>query len=63
MTPLFQPAALAQASCGLTTQCGLTRALNVLYGAATFLTLVLITVLGVAIYFYRRNKRSEPKDK
>jgi hypothetical protein len=62
----FQPDALAlldsQANCGITTQCGLDRALQVLYGAAGLLMIILLVVLAIALYFYRKNKTSEPKD-
>jgi hypothetical protein len=59
----FAPAlALADTpNCSLNTRCGLDRVLHLLYGAATVLTLVLAVVLVLAIYFYRRNKRSEPR--
>ena len=48
-------------NCGLNTRCGLNRVLHLLYAAATVLTLVLAVVLVLAIYFYRKNKRSEPR--
>jgi hypothetical protein len=66
MADIFQPVALAlldsQANCGIVTQCGLDRALHVLYGAAGFLIVILLIVLTIALYFYRKNKTSEPKD-
>jgi hypothetical protein len=46
--------------CSLNTSCGLHRALHLLYAAATVLTIVLAVVLILAVYFYRKNKRSEP---
>ncbi len=46
-------------NCGLTTQCGLTRALHILYTAATVLGVLLIIVLAAAIYLYRKNKRTD----
>ena len=61
------PAASAHAAtfadpqdCGLYTSCGLHRTLHLLYGAVTFLTIVLVIVLAAAAYVYRKNKRSEP---
>jgi hypothetical protein len=45
-------------NCGLMTNCGLNRALHVLYGMATVLTIIFIIVLGAAIYLYQKNKRS-----
>ena len=48
-------------SCGLNTRCGLDRLLHMLYAAASVLTIVLAVVLVLAIYFYRKNKRSEPR--
>ena len=62
----FAPATYALAladtpDCGLNTSCGLHRALHLLYAAATVLTIVLAVVLVLAIYFYRKNKRSEPR--
>ncbi len=66
MAAIFQPAALAlsdsPSDCGITTQCGLDRTLHVLYGAAGFLIIVLLIVLAIALYIYRKNKASEPKD-
>ena len=62
----FAPVAHALAfadtpNCGLNTGCGLHRALHLLYAAVTVLTIVLAVVLVLAIYFYRKNKRSEPR--
>jgi len=48
-------------SCGLNSRCGLNRLLHMLYAAASVLTLVLAVVLILAIYLYRKNKRSEPR--
>jgi len=60
--PVGQTLAFADTpSCGLNTRCGLDRLLHMLYAAASVLTIVLAVVLVLAIYFYRKNKRSEPR--
>ena len=46
-------------NCGLRTNCGLTRALHILYVAAGVLGVILGIVLAVALYVYRKNKRSD----
>ena len=49
----------AASDCGITSQCGLHRILHLLYAAATVLSIALAVAIVMAIYFYRRNKRSE----
>jgi len=58
----FAPAlALADTpNCSLNTRCGLNRLLHMLYAAAGVLSVALAVVLILAIYFYRKNKKSEP---
>jgi UDP-N-acetylmuramyl pentapeptide phosphotransferase/UDP-N-acetylglucosamine-1-phosphate transferase len=53
--------ALAQTACGLTTQCGLDRALAYLYGTAGLLAIVLVVVIAAAVAFFVHNKRRGPK--
>jgi hypothetical protein len=45
--------------CGLRTNCGLTRALHILYVAAGVLGVIFAIVLAAAFYLYRRNKRTD----
>jgi len=64
--PVFSTSAHALAladapNCGLNTRCGLNRLLHLLYAAASVLTIALAVVLILAIYFYRKNKRSESR--
>jgi hypothetical protein len=51
-----QLAALAQTDCPVLSRCGAGRALSVLYGVSAFLGLLLIAVVGIAVYIYKRNK-------
>ena len=45
--------------CGLRTNCGLTRALHLLYVAASVLGIIFVIVLAAAFYLYRKNKRRD----